>query len=129
MLKKIWRWLTGVTAKIKNSLLFGKDMANTIKSVADSPLLDIIVALTPTGLDDVALASFRKFMNDMVEKLSWADKIISEADQQEKTIVLHTLSAIAALWKADNEHSGLSLQTTLSTAQLVYDESKVDMSL
>lgn len=129
MLRKIWRWLTGVTVKIKTSLNFGKDMANSIKNIADSNLLDIIVALTPTGLDDVALGSFRRFMNDLVEKLNWADKKITTADQQEKTIILHTLSASAAFWKAKNEQLKVSLQTTLSTAQLVYDKSKVDLNI
>lgn len=129
MLKKILRWLTGVTSKIKSSLSFGKDIANDIKSIADSNLLDIIVALTPTGLDDIALASFRVFMNNIVEKLNWADKVVTDAELQEKTIILHTLSAIAAFWKAEHDQTKLSLQTTLSAAQLVYDESKVDLKV
>ncbi|MBL4676650.1 MAG: hypothetical protein JKY70_10680 [Mucilaginibacter sp.] len=129
MLKKIWRWLSGISDNIKNSLNFGKEVANNIKTVADSSLLDIIVNLTPTQLDDIALASFRNYMNNVVTKLNWSNKMITETGDDEKAIILHTLSAVAAFWKAEHEQIRLSLQTTLSTAQLIYDESKVDLKV
>ncbi|MFD0792754.1 hypothetical protein ACFQZX_03955 [Mucilaginibacter litoreus] len=129
MLKKLWQWLTGVADKIKNSLSFGKDIANDVKTITDSTLLDIIVKLTPSELDDAALAAFRLFMSNLLTKLNWADKLLDNADQDEKTIILHTLSAASAYWQSQQNESGLSLQTTLSTSQLVYDKSKVNMSV
>jgi hypothetical protein len=127
MLKKLWAWITGSASKIKQALTFGKDVANDIKAIADSKLLDVLVSLTPTNIDNVALASWRAFMNALIIKMNWADKIISEADDEEKTILLHTLSAASAYWKSQKDGTGLNLQTTLSTAQLVYEQENVNL--
>lgn len=129
MLKKIWRWLTQARISIKSSLSFGKNFANDVKSIVDSPLFDVVTALTPSGLDDVALAAFRKFIENLINQLNWADKNLTNSDEVEKTIILHSLSAAAAFWKGKFEETELSLQTTLSTAQLIYDGSKVDLKV
>lgn len=128
MLKKLWEWITGAAGKIKNALSFGKDIANEIKSVADNPLLDIIVKLTPTGLDDTALAAFRTFMHELITELNWADSKLDNTEPKAKAIILHSLSAGAAYWKALSDGVDLNLQTTLSTPQLVYDVSKVNLN-
>ncbi|WP_454801782.1 hypothetical protein [Mucilaginibacter phyllosphaerae] len=128
MLKKIWAWIIGATSKIKQALTFGKDVANAVKAVSDSTLLDILVTLTPNNIDNAALASWRAYINTLIKKMNWADKKLSEADEEEKMIILHTLAAVSAYWCSQKDGTGLNLQTTLSTSQIVYDKDNVKLS-
>ena len=122
---KIISWITGATAKVKSILKIGTDAANFVKSIADSPILDLIVQYTPTDIDNKLLPVFRKLVTDAITALGWADRSISDFDNEAaKASVLHVISAVSQNAAAQVKHVDFNIQTALSSPQLVYDASK-----
>ncbi len=129
MLKKIWLWITNAASKIKAALASGKDVANQIKAVADSKLLDAIVAATPTHLDDIALAAFRTALAKFITLMGWADIIIKNieaVDPDAKAAMLTVINAKAAVLIADAKGVKLPIQKALASAPIVYNPELVD---
>lgn len=124
---KIFDWISGATAKLKAILNIGKEAANYVKSIADSPILDLIVQFTPTDLDNKLLPVFRSIVTRAIVTLGWADKTMADFDNNDdaKATVLHVVSAIAQTAAAQVKNYDLNIQTALSTPQIVYDPSQV----
>lgn len=119
--QKIAAWLTGAARKIKEALTFGKDIANRVKQVVDSPLLDVVVNLTPTPLDNAALIFVREHISVWLAKIGWAEKKISDFDETTLPHVLNAISAEAAKLTAEYNNADLSRQQAIAAAQIVYD--------
>lgn len=50
-----------------------------LKSIVESPVVDVIVTLTPTGLDNAIAAKLRKVMPEVVTKMALAHNIIEKS--------------------------------------------------
>lgn len=121
ILKSIGSFFSGAARKVKEALTFGKDIANRVKQVIDSPLLDVVVKLTPTPLDNNALAAVRTALAVWIEKIGWADKKVSDFDETTLPHVLNAISAEAAKLTAEYNNADLSRQQAIASAQVVYD--------
>ncbi len=122
--KKIWAWLTKAAAKIKVALGEGMLVANQIKQVADSKLLDAVVAATPTPLDDTALLAFRIALAKFITLMGWAEVVLDSletADADAKAVVLTAINAKAAVLVAKAQGADLSIQEALASAPVIYD--------
>lgn len=119
--QKIAAWITGAARKIKEALTFGKDIANRVKQVVDSPLLDVIVNLTPTQADNALLVYVRSGLGLWIQKMNWVDKKISDFDETTLPHVLNAISAEAAKLTAEYNNADLSRQQAIAAAQVVYD--------
>ena len=81
-MKKIFKFLFGWIGKLFASagsfaekvlpIVIG--VTNTLKYKVDSPVADILVAITPTGIDDAVLAKIRAVLPKVVEKTALAQK-------------------------------------------------------
>lgn len=122
ILKSIWNWITRAAATVKQALTSGTEVANEVKAVLNSPILDAIVALTPTGLDDAALKLLRSKLATFIALMGWSEKIITdfEADPDAKATVLTAISAKASVIIADIKGAKLSIQEALASTPVVY---------
>lgn len=120
IIKSILNWITGAAKKVKEALTFGKEFANEVKQVVDSPILDVITTLIPGTLDDKALAFVRMGISSLVSNLGWADKKVSDFTYKSLPHVLNTISAEAATLKAEYDKIQLSRQQAIASAQVVY---------
>lgn len=122
ILTKVGSFVAGLFGKSKNWVAFGVDIANHVKKFSDSPILDVIVNLTPTKLDDALLPQWRTIMTSIVEELGYAQKVINELSPDAKTIVLSNLASLSASVAADLSQDKLNLQQAIVAAPVVYDE-------
>jgi|GEM_PF-4561999 len=122
---KAWAWLTGAAKKVKAALNIGRDVANDIKKVVDSPLLDVAVNLTKSDLDNKALAWIRAGLGVLIENIGWADKKLSDFTDESKPYVLATIAAEASVLIAQAANIDLTRQQAITAGQLVYDEKSV----
>lgn len=121
ILKKIAAFFTGAARKIKEALTTGKDIANRVKQVVDSPLLDVVVSLTPTPLDNAALLYVRQLLPSWIEKMGWAEKKISDFDETTLPHVLNSIAAEVAVLTAQHNNADLSRQQAIASEQVVYN--------
>lgn len=121
LFKKLINFITGAARKIKEALNFGKDIANRVKQVVDSPLLDVVVNLTPTPLDNAALTYLRNTLPTWIEKMGWAEKKVSDFDETTLPHVLNAISAEAAKLTAEKTNAYLTRQQAIAAAQIIYD--------
>lgn len=121
IIKDIFKWISGAARKVKEALTTGKSIANQIKAVADSPLLDAIVNLTTTGADNLALLAIRNGLTTWIAKMNWADKKISDFDETTLPHVLNSINAEAAKLKAEFINADLSRQQAIASAQVEYN--------
>lgn len=121
ILKSIGNFFSGAARKIKEALNFGKDVANRVKQVVDSPLLDVVVNLTATPLDNSALTYLRNNLPAWINKMGWAEKKVSDFDETTLPHVLNAISAEAAKLTADYNNADLTRQQAIASAQVVYD--------
>jgi spore coat polysaccharide biosynthesis protein SpsF (cytidylyltransferase family) len=122
ILKDIWKFITGAIAKVKAALSQGSQIANQIKQVLDSPILDTAVKLTTTTLDDQALKAVRDGLATFIITMGWAEKFIKdfENDPDAKAAVLTVINAKASVLVADAEGIKLTIQQALASAPVVY---------
>jgi len=125
--KKIADWITGAARKVKEALNFGKDIANRVKQVVDSPLIDVVVNLTPTPLDNAALIFLRQQLPIWIAKMGWAEKKVSDFDETTLPHVLNAISAEAAKLTAEYNNADLSRQQAIAAAQVVYSPKIVEV--
>lgn len=121
ILKQIAAFFTGAARKIKEALTFGKDIANRVKQVVDSPLLDVVVNLTTTPLDNAALIYVRQALPSWIEKMGWAEKKLSDFDETTLPHVLNSIAAEVAVLTAEHNEVDLSRQQAIASEQVVYD--------
>jgi hypothetical protein len=123
ILKDIWKFITGAAVKVKAALLQGNQIANQLKQVLNSPILDAAVKLTTTTLDDQALKAVREGLATFIITMGWADKFIKdfEKDPDAKAAVLTVINAKASVLVADAEGAILSIQQALASAPVIYD--------
>lgn len=121
ILKAIGDFFSGAARKIKEALTFGKDIANKVKQVVDSPLLDVIVNLTPTQADNALLVYVRSGLGLWIQKMNWVDKKVSDFDETTLPHVLNAISAEAAKLTAEYNNADLTRQQAIASAQVVYD--------
>ncbi len=120
-LKAIWQFITGAVRKLKEALTTGKNVANQIKAVADSPLLDVIVNLTVTGADNLALLYVRNALKLWIDRIGWADKKLSDFDDTTLPHVMNAISAEASKLTAEFINADLTRQQAIASAQVVYN--------
>jgi hypothetical protein len=121
ILKSIFNWISGAAKKVAGAMGFGKDIANQIKGYADSPLLDVVVNLTTTPYDNVALAYVRTGLTILIKDLGWGEKKISDFSDSSLPHVLNTLNAESAKLNADFKNIPLTRQQAIAGAQVVYN--------
>lgn len=122
-IKDILNWLSGAAKKISQALSKGEAVANEIKAVADSPILDAIVNLTATNIDNQGLEYLRKGLTAFIIAMGWAKKAVNDfdGDVDGKAIVLTVLNAKASVLVADWNGAKLSIQQALASAPVVYN--------
>jgi len=118
---KIGRWFVGLAKKVAEALSIGIGVANTVKSVVDSPLLDIAVNLTPTNIDNEALGFIRAKLPAWIKTMGWAEKKVSDFDETTLPHVLNAVAAEASKIYADYKKVDLSRQQAIAGAQVVYN--------
>ena len=116
----IWNWISGAVKKVKEVLSKGNKVANIIKDIVDSPLLDIAVNLTATPLDNGALLYLREKLPIWMAKMNWAEKKISDFDETTLPHVMNAINAEASKLIADFEKVELTRQQAIASAQVVY---------
>ena len=121
ILKAIANFFTGAARKVKEALTFGKDIANRVKQVVDSPLLDVVVNLTATPLDNAALVFVRGQLELWIDRIGWSDKKVSDFDETTLPHVLNAISAESAKLTAEYNNADLSRAQAIASAQVVYD--------
>lgn len=122
ILKDIFNWISGTLNKVKEALFTGNAIANNIKKVVDSPLLDVVTNLTATNIDNQALAYIRAGLTSLIQGLGWADKKVSDFKDNEMPHVMNTINAEASKLAADFKGVELSRQQAIASAQIIYDE-------
>lgn len=127
ILKSIGSFFSGAARKVKEALSFGVVIANRVKQVADSPLLDVVVKLTPTPLDDAALVSVRTALGVWITKMGWAEKKVSDFDETTLPHVLNSIAAEAAVLTAEYNNADLSRQQAIASEQIVYSPKIVEV--
>ena len=127
ILKDISKFFVGASKQIANALKIGKDVGNIVKQVVDSPLLDVIVNLTKTPLDNVALAYVRPRINSWLENIGWAEKKISDFSTETLPHVMNAISAEVATLQAEYEGLDLTRQQAIAAMQVVYDGKIVEV--
>jgi hypothetical protein len=119
--KKLIDFITGAARKIKQALTTGKDIANKVKQVVDSPLMDIAVTLIPGTADDAVLLYLRQNLPLWIEKMGWAEKKVSDFDETTLPHVLNAISAETAKLTAEKTNADLTRQQAIAAAQIIYD--------
>lgn len=122
-IEKILSFVSKAFRDIKNALSKGEAIANEIKAVADSPILDVVVKLTPTNIDDKGLEYLRKGLTAFIIAMGWAKKAVNDfdGDQDARAVVLTALNAKASVLVADINGAKLSIQQALASAPVVYN--------
>jgi hypothetical protein len=134
-----WHWITGATKKIKEALGFGYDVANWLKELSDTGVLDVIVKATPWKWDDALLPGFKVFLANLLKELKVteeehtvstaiyiASQRLKELSPAAKAIILNGINAAAAKWHAENVgKTKLEMSQALAAAQPVYDKVEV----
>jgi spore coat polysaccharide biosynthesis protein SpsF (cytidylyltransferase family) len=123
ILKNIWKFIKGNVAKIKAALSQASSIANQIKALTDSPILDSVVKLTETNLDNKALELVRNKLASFIVVMGWAEKVINdfEADPDAKASTLTVISAKTAVLIADANGAKLSIQQALASTPIIYN--------
>jgi len=119
--KKIADWITGAAKKVSQALKIGKDVGNIIKQVVDSPLLDVVVNLTKTPLDNGALAYVRPRIGAWLEEIGWAEKKLSDFSEKTFPHVMNSIAAEVAVLEAEYKEVELSRPQAIASIQVVYD--------
>lgn len=122
VLTAIWNWISGAVRKVKDILASGNQIANSIKAVTDSKLLDVIVNLTPTNADNEALKYIRAGLELWIAKMGWADKKLSEFDETTLPHVMNAINAESSKLLSEIKGVNLTRQQAIAAAQVVYDE-------
>lgn len=117
----ILNWISGAAKKVKEALNFGKETANAVKTIVDSPLLDVVVSLTKTTVDNSALFFLRVNLPIWLEKMGWAEKKVSDFDETTLPHVLNAINAEAAKLYADHKQIELSRPQAIAGAQVNYN--------
>jgi hypothetical protein len=139
LFSNIWHWITGATKKIKEALGFGYDVANWLKQLSDTGVLDVIVRATPWKWDDALLPGFQIWLAELVRELKVvrydlttyqaleeASARISAMSPDARAIILNGINAAAAKWHAENVgKTKLDMPQALAAAQPVYDKVEV----
>ena len=126
-IKDILKWLSGAAKTIANALSKGEAVANEIKAVADSTILDAIVNLTATNIDNEGLIYLRKGLTAFILAMGWGKKAIADFEGDEKAVVLTALNAKASVIVADWNGAKLSIQQALASAPVKYDPNIVNV--
>lgn len=121
ILKAIAAFFTGAIRKVKEALTFGSQIANRIKQITDSPLLDVVVNLTTTPLDNAALLYVRQMLPAWIEKMGWAEKKLSDFDETTLPHVLNSIAAEVAVLSAEHNNADLTRQQAIASEQVVYN--------
>jgi len=126
MFEKVFKWFKNILSGTKNWFAFGVKTANQIKAIADSKILDAIVAITPTDLDNKLLAEWRRIMVEIVKQAGMAEVILNQVTNPDAyASVMHVINATGAK-VADNLSGGkMNIQQALTAPQMAYDEKKV----
>jgi hypothetical protein len=81
-------WLTGIWLKfqrfVKLNVRPAIILAETLKFLVDNPTADLVVSLTKTPLDDMAIAALRKYIPTVLAGLKISEKCsqLEDADDQ-----------------------------------------------
>jgi len=123
ILKDILNWISGAAKKVAAALSKGSSVANEIKAVADSPILDAVVNITATNIDNEGLIYLRKGLTAFIILMGWGQKAINdfEDDSDAKAVVLTALNAKASVLVADRNGAKLTIQQALASAPVVYN--------
>lgn len=141
ILKSIGDFISKLLPWAKNAINHGKDVANEIKTIVDNPTWDVVVSLTSTKLDNVALASLRVWLAQLLVDMNLspvvnsingddyaigaiykeASKAINQMVMPEaKAGTLNTIAAAASTKIAELKGQVLPIETTLSAQQPAY---------
>jgi len=129
IINKIISWILRSTVTVKSALSQGREVANQVKRITDSPLLDAIVKATATPLDDAGLVAFRKALSSFIVLMGWADLVlqaIDDVDPDAKAVVLTAINAKAAVLVAEAKGATLTIQEALASAPVIYDQNLLD---
>jgi hypothetical protein len=127
ILQAISNFFSGAARKIKEALKIGTEVGNIIKQVVDSPLLDVVVNLTKTPLDNATLEYIRPRMRVWLSDIGWADKKLSEFSETTFPHVMNSISAEVAALKAEHDNINLSRQQAIASVQVVYNGKIVEV--
>lgn len=121
ILQSIGRFLSGVASKISNALSNGVKVANVIKTAVDSPLLDVVVNLTSTDIDNATLKYLRLKLPVWIAAMGWAEKTINDFDETTLPHVLNSIGAESAKLQAEFKGLNLSRQQAIASIQVEYN--------
>ncbi len=123
IIKDIFNWISGAAKAVANALTKGNAIANEIKAVADSPILDVVVNLTATNIDNQGLEYVRKGLTVFIMAMGWGQKTINNfnTDKDGKAIAMIALNAKASVLVAEWTGAKLSIEQAMASAPLVYN--------
>lgn len=121
ILQSIGNFLSGIAKKISNALSNGVKVANVIKTAVDSPLLDVVVNLTSTEIDNATLKYLRLKLPVWIEAMGWAEKKVSDFDETTLPHVLNSIGAESAKLQAEFKGLDLSRQQAIASIQVEYN--------
>jgi len=127
ILQAIGNFLSGAAKSVINALTKGNEIANAVKNTIDSPLLDIVTHITPTGIDDRVLMYLRKYLPIWIATMGWAEKKLSDFDETTLPHVMNAINAEASKLIADFNSVDLTRQQAIASAQVVYDAKVVNV--
>ena len=127
ILQAIGKFLSGAAKSVINALTKGNEIANTVKNTIDSPLLDIVVNITSTNIDNQALTYLRKYLPIWITTMGWAEKKLSDFDETTLPHVMNAINAEASKLIADFNKADLTRQQAIAIAQVVYDAKVVNV--
>lgn len=128
ILKDIWNFFTGQSAKVKAAIEVGIDYSNKAKSIINSPLVRAAVAATPTQLDNAGLDFVNAGLTAFIGVLGWAERAINdfEADPDAKAAALTVIAAKATKLAADYNGAKVTIQQAIATVPVAYDKSIIE---
>ena len=118
---RLGAWLSGAAKKVAQAFSIGVDFGNKVKNVVNSPLLDLVVQVVPTEIDNKALEYIRGHIGFWIDEMGWAGKKISDFGDSTLPHVLNSVSAEATKLYADYKKIDLSRPQAIAGAQVAYN--------
>ena len=113
-IKSIWNKISSFISKLSGNRAKYLDEAiaitDTIKAMAELPLLRAFVEASPTKYDDLALAA-------SIRALGWTDLVLKYLKEDEKAVVLTAITALLS-----KRMGAGTIQETLAATPVAYNE-------
>jgi hypothetical protein len=128
ILTKIASWFVSRSAKIATAISIGIEWLNKAKVELNSPIVDAVIAATPTQLDNAGILFVRAGLSSFIDVLGWTEKTFADLakDDDAKSGALTILAAKAAVLTADYKKVKLSIQEAIASVPVAYNPNLVD---